>query len=222
MACVDKLLRFLSSLGRPNVSNNINHFHNLNRSGKINHKEIPKEVIREFEPIQRPQINHKLSPKIEDAVLKLMKGVAYRLLRAFPGGGVLAESVRSAICRKCGVHKTYQEIELALKGFIESKMINGRRMVKLEPQIIQQMYLDWELSNILAVEVCTETVILCEFPVPDPDNKHLAQVELNNLRSKFVRLSGVQRVITTVSNFTDYIPIVIVTHSRERAEKIKN
>merc|ERR1719361_731215 len=62
----------------------------------------------------------------DPAILKLMKNTAYKLLRAFPGQGVLADLVRQAICRACGIQKTYHQIEDALQGYIQSQNVSGR------------------------------------------------------------------------------------------------
>jgi len=152
---------------------------------------------------------------IDPAILKLMKNTACKLLRAFPGQGVLAELVRQAICRACGIQKTYQQIEDALRGYIQSQTLSGRRMVSLHKSIISKMYLDWEQTHLLKIED-HEIVLLCEFPT----RANVAKQELSALRSVYVRVLGVERVISgAISDNT--IPLAIVTKTHEIAAQIQ-
>ena len=113
------------------------------------------------------------------------------------------------------IQKTYQQIEAALKGYIQSQTQNGRQMVSLHKDIISKMYLDWEQTHLLGFQD-HEIVLLCEFPT----QVNVAHKELAALRSVYVRVLGVERVISgAISENT--IPLAIVTKTHEIAAKIQ-
>ena len=113
------------------------------------------------------------------------------------------------------IQKTYQQIEDALRGYIQSQTLSGRRMVSLHKSIISKMYLDWEQTHLLKFED-HEIVLLCEFPT----RANVAKQELSALRSVYVRVLGVERVISgAISDNT--IPLAIVTKTHEIAAQIQ-
>lgn len=226
-----KLLAFLRSMDIRAVSNTIESFKRSQESKNdeeqdedegplgVPELDVNEDMANEVEmDVGPPSENGKASDSekdIEPAILKLMKNTAYKLLRAFPGQGVLADLVRQAICRACGIQKTYQQVENALRGYIQSQTVSGRRMVSLHKSIISKMYLDWEQTHLLGFQD-HEIVLLCEFPT----QPNVAREELAALRSIYVRVLGVERVISGAIT-ENTIPIAIVTKTHEIAAKIQ-
>jgi len=224
MSYSQKLLMFLSSLEIDGVNKIIDEFQkraSVKKSRIENPSpELPQELLDKmpkednydyFSSKHRKRKRTDLTPKM----LKLMKNTAFKLLRAFPGLGIQAESIRAAICRACQVNMSYNEIENSLAGYIQSRNSNGRRMVRLHPSVVKQMYKNLEFTRLFQLEK-DEMVVFCDFPA----QKETFTEESVALRGIFVRINGVIRVICGVITETS-IPLGIVVNTRDMVRRVR-